>query len=233
MLLSSKGIVLQTIKYGDNASISKVLSKERGIVSLISNRSKSKKNKTSHFFQPLSAIHFVCTISNKSNIHRLKEVSFDGKVPPLSEDVAINALRFFLAEFLSKVIKEEAENPDLYQFIEQKLIALSLNKVEPGTFHVQFLIELFDFLGIQPNLDSKHSYFDWLEGSSCDQKPMHSEYSEESTYRLLLRAYSPDANFTKKEKSQLLSLLINYYNIQLGGGLDQLKSRPVLELVFS
>ena len=120
MLLQSKGIVLQSFKYGENSLISRVLSEEKGLISLLSNKTKSKKNKQGNFFQPLSAIEFVCYLSSKSNIHRVKELTYNNSIASSPENVSTNAIRFFLAEVLSKVIKEEEQNFSLYQYVAEK-----------------------------------------------------------------------------------------------------------------
>ena len=160
MLLHSKGIVLQSFKFGENSLISKVISEEKGLISLMSNKTKGKKNKQGNFFEPLSAIQFVCYISSKSNIHRVKELTYNNQIAPSPENISVNAIRFFLAEFLSKVIKEEEQNFDLYQYIEQKLHILNLGASVSPTFHISFLIELMDILGIQPFIKKEDNYFD-------------------------------------------------------------------------
>jgi DNA repair protein RecO (recombination protein O) len=233
MLLKSKGVVLNTTKYGENSLISKVISDEKGLVTLISNRSKNKKNRQANYFQPLSAIQFVCYVSNKSSIYRVKEISFNSDVNCTSENAAVNALRFFLAELLSKVIREEEQNFTLYQFVESKISDLSNEKSELSNFHIYFLIELFNHIGIQPELKVEHSYFDMQEGSTSPTKPQHTDFYEGIQLKLLIKAFSKEGSLSKAERSSVLNLLINYCNIQLGGGLENLKSKAVLEVIFN
>lgn len=233
MLLTSKGIVLQSFKYGENSLISKVISEERGLISLLSNKTKGKKNKQGNFFQPLNAIQFVCYLSSKSAIHRVKELSFNHAIPLSPENIQINSLRFFLAEFLSKVIKEEEQNFSLYNFLEVKLFELNSSKESLASFHIKFLIELMDMLGIQPFLNTSHLYFDLEEGSSADTKPTHFNFYEKGEMLLFHTAQNSTQHIQKTDRNRLLNLLINYYDVQLGGGIANIKSKAVLEVVFS
>lgn len=231
MLIGSNGIVLQSIKYGENSLISHVLSEEKGLISLISSKTKSKKNKQGNFFQPLSAIQFVCYLSSKSTIHRVKELTYNNKVPLSPDSVTVNAIRFFLAEFLSRVIKEEEQNLGLYQFVEQKVYELnSQSNVQPY-YHISFLIQLLHILGIQPNISEKAAYFDIEEGENCESKPSHTNYFEKQQLQLYLIAEKTPEQLTKLNRSIVLNMLLNYYNVQLGG-MPNIKSKAVLEIVF-
>ena len=232
MLLTSKGIVIQSLKYGENSLISKVVSEERGLVRLISNRVKSRKNKQANFFQPLSAIYFTCYISNKTSIHRVKELSFNTSITQPTENVSINSLRFFIAEFLFKVVKEEEQNRSLYTFLELKVNLLYKSDTDLSLFHIQFLSDFFEQLGIQPDIDSQKTYFDLQEGCSTNEKPPHDDYYIKSQIEPYSKLISQQ-KLTKTEKSALLNFLLRYYNVQLGGTLTNIKSKPILEAVFS
>lgn len=231
MLLKTNGVVLQSIKYGENSLISKVLSKEKGIITLLSNKTKSKKNKQGNFFQPLSAIQFVCYLSSKSNIHRVKELAYNNEIPLSPESITVNAIRFFLAEFLSNVIKEEEQNVNLYLFVEDKLKDLNSTPSVMPTFHVSFLIDLMEILGIQPFIELKDSYFDMEEGEGSSNKPAHPNFYEKSEIELYKKAEIAPETLSKTDRNKLLNMLLNYYDIQLGG-MTNIKSKAVLEVVF-
>jgi DNA repair protein RecO (recombination protein O) len=158
MLLTSRGIVLQSFKYGENSLISKVVSRDRGVITLLSNKTKAKKNKQGNFFEPLSAIQFVCYISNKSDFHRVKEITYNNSIPLAPDSVTVHAVRFFLAEFLSKVIREQEQNFTLFDFIESRLSEMNTSPEIPSFFHIKFITELMNILGIQPYLNETDVY---------------------------------------------------------------------------
>ncbi|MDB4061373.1 DNA repair protein RecO [Vicingaceae bacterium] len=231
MLLQSKGVVLQSFKYGENSLISRVLSEEKGLISLLSNKTKRKKNKQGNFFQPLSAIEFVCYLSSKSNIHRVKELTYNNSIGSSPDNVSVNAIRFFLAEVLSKVIKEEEQNFHLYKYVEEKLRHLNTESAPSSSFHITFLMGLMDMLGIQPLITHEHTYFDLEQGEGCATKPNHPNFFTQDEVQLYKTGQDTPEKLLKIERSRLLNIIINYYNTQLGG-LANLKSKAVLEVVF-
>ena len=178
MLLKSEGIVLHSIKYGESSQISKVLSKEKGLISLLSSRHKSKKNKKTNYFEPLSSISFVCYLSNKSTLHRVKEVQFNNSQKSTNRDIVLTSIRFFLAEFLTKVVKEEEQNVSLYNFIEKEVFLLFSLKENIGSFHITFLSKLCHQIGITPDFSEEGNYFDFYEGSIVHNKPKHEDFCE-------------------------------------------------------
>lgn len=233
MLLSSNGIVLNSLNYGDNSLISKVFSKDQGLITVISNKKKGKRKGQSNYFQPLNAIQFVCYWTPKKEIHRIKDISFNTSINTPKESVSANAIRFFLAEFLCKIIKEQEQNLSLYQFFESRINLLNKEGGDLSSFHLSFLLDLLFLFGIQPDIDPSDSYFDLNEGHSVSVRPIHADYYEANDLGLLKKAFDKKVNFSKKERQRLLNLIINYYNIQLGGGLENLKSKSVLEVIFS
>ena len=151
-------------------------------------------------------------------------------MPP--ESLPINAIRFFLAEFLSKVIKEEEQNFSLYDFLELKLEELYSSVDINPAFHISFLIELMNILGIQPYLEPYHTYLDLEAGEGSSAKPSHPNYLEKLEVDLYLTGIKNVTLLRKKERSTLLNALLNYYNSQLGGTLS-IKSKAVLEVIFN
>jgi len=232
MLLSSEGIVLGSIKYGDSSTISHVFSKEKGLISLISSTPKKGKSSFKSYLQPLCFIDFVCYNSKKSSINRLKEVSFCAHYNEFQADISTNSLRYFIAEFLSKIIKEEEQNHSLYLFLEKELKHLQDVKQKSG-FHITFLIDLLTELGIQPHLNDYDLYFDLIEGSSVNLKPHHQDfYSQEILQQFQNVALNRTIN-TKIERTTLLNVLLKYYSIQLNIDVENLKTKQVFEVVFS
>ena len=231
MLLTSRGIVLQSFKYGENSLMSKVISHDRGLITLLSNKTKNKKNKQGNFFQPLSAIQFVCYISNKSDVHRIKEITYNNNIPLPPESMTVNAVRFFLAEFLSKVIREQEQNFELFDYIESQLSKMNTGQNISSSFHIQFLTALMNILGIQPFIDSTHLYLDLQEGEGCSIKPRHSKFFNKQEIDLYLLGINNPTELKRTERSKLLNLLLSYYDTQLGG-IANIKSKAVLEIVF-
>ena len=148
------------------------------------------------------------------------------------EDIATNSLRYFIAEFLGKIIKEEEQNYSLYRFLEQELKQLHETKIKNG-FHITFLLDLLSELGLQPHLNKQDIYFDLIEGTSVNLKPTHTDFYEREVLELFKYAAENRSIKNKSERTTLLNVLLRYYSIQLNINLENLKTKQVFEVVFS
>src|SRR5690554_2127709 len=160
MLVNTEGIVFNSIKYGESSQISMVYTKEFGLLSIISSSSSKSKQKNRMYFQALSAISISIYHKNNSSLHRLKEVSFNSKYGFPSQDMSVNAIKFFIAEVLTSLIREEERNQNMYEFLAHKVAELNSEKINTTCFHIDFLFDLSAFLGILPSFDISAKYFD-------------------------------------------------------------------------
>lgn len=232
MITQTEAIVLKTIKYGDSSHIVKVYTQDYGILSLIAASGGRKGKKTKSYFSALNVISVIIYYKEKQNLHRLKEVSYHNKNIEIGNHVGISAIKFFLAEVLNKLIAEEEINLDLYSFLKTKIDELNQTKSGLKYFHINFLFELSEYLGIKPNFCEKGQYFDLRDASIVSQLPFHGEYIEGDKLQLLKNYFCDSVEINKREISEILDVLISFYNIHLGG-LDNIKSREVMEVVFS
>lgn len=232
MLLTTKGIVLHSIKYSDNSLISKVFTEDKGLLSLISSNSKRRADKGKVYFQALTEIDLVLYFKQNSKLHRLKEVSFVNKTTPISQNMSVTAIKFFLAEILSLHIKEEEGNAYLYHFLSSKVNQLNNGTFEARLFHIDFLYDFSQYLGVQPNFSEKASHFDLVEGQMVQEKPTHEHYILAEDCSLIHNYFYNNYAPTKLEAKKILSILLEYYQIQLGN-VSQLKSKTILEMVFA
>lgn len=231
MLVSSEAITLGTIKYGDSSFITKVYSLESGLLSVIYNRSKNKKgNKFQIALRPFTLVNINIYLNKNKEIHRLKEISLYNDFRPQLNNVLVDAVSFFIAEFLSKVIKEAENNKALFSFLKEQTIEITSDHLNPN-YIVLFLRNLMPFLGIMPNMDSKGSLFDLMHAEFHDNNiGAENSLNKEDSYAIF-KLLNDNLNFTKLERRRLLNNLIKFYEIQQ----DQiitLKSKEVLEVIF-
>lgn len=232
MLLSSSGVVLGSIKYSDSSLITKVFTEERGLVSLISNRGKGKTSKNSILKQPFILIEFICYFKDKSNVHRVKELSIAKGYNSNSTDIIKSSVSFFIAEFLSKTIKEEEQNTGLFQFFYLKSMELNqCSKVNP-MFVLNFLIELLAHLGIEPHTEDGDIYFDLIGGTYTNTQPSHKNYFLGEEAKLVKELIENGGTLNKQERKTCMNAIIDYYSCQLQQEI-KLKSHEVLEVVFA
>ncbi len=230
MLLKTEGIVLHITKYGESSLITKLFTKEKGVVSIISSRSKSNKNQI--FQVPFALVNTICYFKPKSAIHRLKEIQFDSQYQEDSSHVIKNAVRYFIAELLNNLIREEEQNLVLYAFLKEKCLRLNQeNEVSPS-FLIDFMVGLSEPLGFFPSLSDSNTYFDLLHGEFLATRPAHADYLNEEDSRLCFQLFANRGTLNRLERKKALNHLLQFYSIQLDQTI-KLKSKDVLEVVFS
>lgn len=232
MITQTKAVVLNTLRYGDSSLIAKVYSQDYGLLSIITSSGSKKGKRIKNYFSPLSQLKIAIYYKQKQNLHRLKEVDYSDKNQNIEENVVINSLKFFIAEILSKLIGEEESNESLYLFINEQITTLNQLKKNIRYFHLDFLHELSAYLGIKPNFCETGSYFDLREAQVVNQAPIHSDYIDGDKLAILKSYFCNGKKVSKEEISQILDILLAFYNIHMGG-LDKIKSREVMEVVFS
>lgn len=232
MLLKGEGIVLKSIKYGEKSQICSIFTKEFGVLSVIHNRIVTKKRRDPNYFQALSHIEFICYPSKNSELHRVKEVQFKVASNTIEESVVKNALKFFLAEVLDKIIKEKEQNNALFLFIAERVTELNSTKESLGSFHLEFMVSLLNHLGIIPQIAPNDLYFDLVEGISSDIKPLRNKFISGNTLEQFQKVFENQKDLSKLERNNVLNILLDYIDIQLNTSLNQLKTKAVLEVIF-
>lgn len=232
MLLSSTGIVLNSTKYNDSSLITKLFTLDKGVVSIISNRGKGKTSKNSILKQPFSLVDFVCYFKQKSTVHRIKEVSLDKEYNPNRNNVVKDSISFFITEFLSRTIKEEEENKELFFFLKNQSLLLNHSEKVAPNFLLNFLVALLYHLGIEPNIDEGNEYFDLINGIYTDVRPTHNNYCSGIDSENIKKIIVGECQLNKTQRKTCLNVLIQYYSCQLQQEI-KLKSQEVLEVVFA
>jgi len=238
-LISTKAIVLSSIKYGDTSLIVKCFTLKEGIKTyLIRGVLKSRKGKIkAAYFQPLTQLNIDANHNNKGNLNSLKEVHVIHPYKSIHTNIFKQTIVLFLSEILNSTIQEEEENTPLFSFIETSLVWLDTHE-KTSNFHLFFLLQLTKYLGFYPDITNVDSqYFNLLEGS-------FSQYSFEKTvingddlfqFKKLLGTNFDTIDlikFNKKERQQVLQIIIQYFELHLEGFRSP-KSLSVLETVFS
>ncbi len=167
MFIDDKGVVLRCVKYNDKSFIAHLFTASRGHVSFMINGSHGKRTgAVARLFQPLAFLSFQWDVKPNASLQRMKEVHLlfvqqDIPYHPVKRGVAM-----LLSEFLVYTLRDEAANPDLYQYIEHSFRWLDVAEEGYANFHLVFLLKLARFLGIAPNVEaySDGDLFDLTNG---------------------------------------------------------------------
>lgn len=238
MLVTTKAIVIATIKYGDAGVIAKCFTASDGIKSyLLRGILKSKKGKLKiAYFQPLMQLEIVANHKNKGTLEYIKDVKTVYPYTSIHTQIAKSAIVLFLSEILNYSIQEEEKNDALFQFIENALQWLDMND-EVANFHLVFLTNLTKYFGFFP--ETKHinkKYFDLQEGQFFDHSTMNEcIVGENLTYFKQLLGIKFDEQNTimlsSLRRNEILAIFIQYFKLHLQGFREP-KSMEVLHEVF-
>lgn len=239
MQVTTKAIVLSSLKYGDTSLIVKAFTASDGIKSyLLKGVLASKKGKLkTAYFQLLSQLEIVAYHKNKGTLESIREAKINYQYQTLQTNIVKNALTFFLAEMLSNSIHEEEDNQNLFDFLEASLQWLDTND-EISNFHIFFLLALSKYLGFYPDTSDKNNiYFDLQEGAFANILSLNPMIMGENLIHFKqFLGINFDTIHTikmnKKQRQELLKLLILYYELHLHG-FRKPRSLTILNEVFS
>ena len=150
MIEEINGIIIQEVDYGESSKILTVLSKEHGIISLISKGCKNLKSSLRSVSQKM--IYGVFQIYYKENkLSILSDVDVINDFKNIKKDIYKISAASYLIDLTNQVIKESKKN--VFEILINALI-----KIEDG-FDFKAIVNIvelkyLDNLGVLPILDS-------------------------------------------------------------------------------
>lgn len=239
MQVTTKAIVLSSLKYGDTSLIVKAFTESDGIKSyLLKGVLSSKKGKLKPaYFMPLMQLEIVANHRNKGTLESIREVKVSMPYQSLHTNIVKNSVVLFLAEMLGNGIQEEEQDQGLFNYLEYALHWLDVHPPSPN-FHILFLLNLTKFLGFYPDTSMQNlPFFDLQEGSfsaSPSLNPLIQSENLENLKKFLGTNFDAlqRIQLTKSNRRELLKTMIQYYRLHVHGFREP-KSLAVLNAVFS
>ncbi|MGL4331739.1 MAG: DNA repair protein RecO [Bacteroidales bacterium] len=189
MFEKTKGIVLNTVEFSDKASIVNIYTEQFGKLSFTLPSSRSKKAALKrNLFQPLTILELEIEVRQGRSIQKIKEARPEITYSTLNYHPVKSAVGLFLAELLIRFIQEHESNRALYQYLENSMLILDLSEDGIANFHLIFMYQLLDYLGLSPKISKETSgYFILDKGVIESTKPTYGAFlNEEQTVLLVL-----------------------------------------------
>ena len=138
MLVKTRGIVLNHIKYGETSIVVHIYTEELGRQSYIVNsvRTPKKKNLLA-LLQPLTLLDLEVYHKNKQELHRIKELKIEWPFKTIPFHPLRRAIAFFITELLSMSLREEEANSNLFQYQNAQLGFDRIDFARQKLFHRQ------------------------------------------------------------------------------------------------
>ena len=238
MFHKTKGIVLHTIKYSETSVIAKIYTEKLGLVSyMIKGVRSSKTTSKASLLQPLTLLEMEVSHRENKQLQYIKEFRRDVVYQSIPFNTLKSTVALFLLELISKSIREQEQNSEMFEFIYESLKVLDNSITLNPDFHLLFLVHFTRHLGFVPhgNYSLQNPYFEMTEGFfTRQQSEMNVMNRAESRLLFDLMQANPFAdeplNITRYERKQMLTNLIRYYQLHLEN--FSLKSPEILESIL-
>ncbi|GHT42515.1 DNA repair protein RecO [Bacteroidia bacterium] len=240
MLHKTKAIVLYNLNYSDTYTIVHVYTEAFGPVSYLTAKTRGKTTRVpKSLFHPLSVVELEVEHQNLREIQRLKEAKSHIPLISILNNPVKSAICIFLAEVISKVVKDLQPDRLLFNYFFQSIQVLEFSEKNYANFHLVFLIRLSRFLGFYPDNSGYRQgmYFDLQNGIFVQYKPQSVHFlnpDESAVFFNLLRMNYENMSrfkFSGRERKEIIYRMLDYYRIHLHR-FPEIKSLEILHEVF-
>ncbi|HEY9125137.1 MAG TPA: DNA repair protein RecO [Bacteroidales bacterium] len=241
MLEKTRAITLHGLKYGDTGLVVHLYTEAHGRQSYFVKGAFSKKSQIkSNLFFPLSLLELEVYHKPSSQLNKIKEAVLTPQLLTIHSNPYKNAIAIFISEVLYKVLREEAANDSMFNFLFNSVCMLDLHHDSPSNFHLVFMCLLAKQLGFFPtnNYSSVNKFFDLHEGFFVSQHPSHRQCMgagmSEIFSELLGTNYENSAHLPidRMMRASMLDAIATYFYLHMHG-IGQFKSLQVLHDVFA
>lgn len=241
MLHKTRGIVFHTTNFSETSIIAKVYTELFGVQSYIVNgvRKKNAKHRSS-IFQPLSLVEMIVYHKERGGIQRIAEIRNSPQFKNIPFDPVKTSIVLFLNEVLYRAVKEEEENPGLFEYLFSGLQFLDVQTETSGNFHLSFLLRLTRFLGFFPNgnYSDEAPFFNLQDGNFERLTPDHPFFLDKGLSQKFGEVIAASGNLSDAvalqaaERRELIERLLEYYRLHIDG-FGEVKSHKVLEQIWT
>lgn len=241
MLVKTKAIVLNSLKYGESQVIVDLFTLSHGRLSFVQRIPRTGRGGVKkQLFQPLTLLAIVFDYRATQKLQRISEAQIDSPFVSLPFDAFKLSIALFVAEFTSYATRSEQQSESLFLFIQNSVLWLDACSRDFANFHIVYMLHLTRFVGFFPNLDGDDSdkpYFDLRGGCFARHAPVHGDYleaRESAIIRLLMRLNYTTMRLlrlSREERNRIVEVIVNYYRLHQPD-FPEMKSLPVLRELF-
>lgn len=212
--ISTQAIILNTFDYTESQSIINLFTAEMGRLSFIVPKKKAKQA----LLQPLFLIEISFVHNTKREIQHLNTINIWKPYTTIPRNTEKMFICLFLSEILTKTIKEQIKNRELFDFCVYSIELFDQTQSQWNGFHLSFMIHFAKYIGFYPT----YGFF------NNNKK----KYAPEIINLVDQILNIPMQEFTKikhsrLERQQIISMLIEYYQANLPIG--KINSNIVLQ----
>lgn len=243
MIISTKGIVLRVVKYGETSIICSVFTELLGLQSYLIKgiRSEKKQSAKGNIFRPGNILDLQVQHQKDKKLQYIKEFQLGCYYKTIGESVVKNTLLLFVVDALTNFVQtEDAQEAlfeftmDFLQFVDEQPTALM------GNLPVFFIKEAAKMSGyaISENYTAINCYLNTYEGcfqtSPCNMIPAFDMEQSEACFQLFVPTQLSQVAALKFSAGQRKTALEAYLHFLQwhDKGFKPLRSLPVLEAIL-
>lgn len=239
MLITTEGIILHIIRYGESSIIANLYTKDFGRMAYILNSPRNRKTTKRYGFQPMFLVTLVAYHKDSRDIQRVKEIRNYPVYQNIPFDIFKSTQALFISEILLKTLREQESAPELFSFIKNSFLFFDLGESPAANFHIYFLFRLTEYLGFLPDLriSGQKGWFDMRQGMVVPHEPLHPFVNQEGTEILSVLSNLKinelnELKISRNMRIYLTNKLVEYFRLHFEN-MGEVKSLKVLHEVFS
>ena len=235
MIVTSSGVVLNRIKYGESGLIVKIFTKNYGLNSFIVQGVRRKNSKlNSLLFQPFSLIKVSFYQKQNNTLNTLKEAEYSTLTDKVISDPRKTSIAAFLSEVFLNCLHENEADLEFYEFLNHSSLLLNETQDNLRVFSPWILLKSTKYFGFKPrfNRSSSARFFNLQTGDFIANKGESNTLSANDS-DVLMGFYNASYPTNKLFHSlDLLAIALKYYQLQ-NQSFRNLKTLSVLKAVFA
>lgn len=228
MLSKTDGIVFSAVKFKESSIIVKIFTRSYGMQSYIIHGARSQRSKGKiALYQPLSLLDMIVYYKGEKDIQRISEVKFAQTYSDIPFDPIKRTICLFITEIFGKILREERENPDMFEFLFSSLQIFDRLKDNITNFHLQLLLKATHHLGFGP--ENADDFVHQLSESG-----FHLSIAKEERNcidQLMQSNYGSPIQMSLNFRREVLEHIIKFYRVH-SGNLREIKSLSILKVIF-
>lgn len=229
MKYKTRGIVFNFVKFRESSIITRVYTEQYGLKNYIVNNVRSTKPRYPvSLFQPLTQLDMVVYNKPGSDINRIAEIKCLSSYHSIPFNVLKSTVSLFLTEMLYKILREEEPNKELFDFLISSFNFYDNSNDRHMNFHLQFLIKLTNYLGINP-IDVNEVISETKSAGSTYRFTTHEKMQFD---QLIHHTYDDYVDLGNPGRRKMMTLIILFYQHHFDHITD-IKSYRILREVFN
>jgi DNA repair protein RecO (recombination protein O) len=240
MLIRSRAIVLNQLRYSDSVVIAHVLTETHGKLALFVRSGKtSKTGGKQRYFQALYVLELELDYKETREMQSLKEVRIIHALHEIASDFRKQSIAIFISEVLQKSIKPQQPDNQLFNFLYESVLQLETLESNVSIFHHYFLVQLMKYLGFLPGnqysedlpiLDTESGLFVSIANINSACLNMQESKLVDVLSHGSMESLS-QIKMDRQQRQQVLNAILFYYNHHVPG-FENLKSYEILKTMF-